>query len=98
MLLFIQTGYSRDTNIIEELLPLINKRSSQVYNVSCTVMFMLNLVEPDWISIPCDEKLLCHVICYAGNDKNTLNRDHNINDKNVKDYSVCSADDTIIID
>ena len=59
-------------------------------------MLILNLAEPDWISILCDEKLLCDIVCYKENVKGTSNRDYDINRRNVKDYSIYSAEDIII--
>ena len=59
----------------------------------CTVMFLLDLAKSDWMSIPCDQKLLCSVVCY----KNRPKRDHT--QKSQTDnggHLICSADHVII--
>ncbi len=33
-------------------------------NGSCTMMFMLNLADPEWLSVDCDRKLATDTICY----------------------------------
>ena len=35
-----------------------------VKNYKYTVMLLFNLAEPDWISVPCNQKLLFHYFCY----------------------------------
>ena len=58
----------------------------------CTVMFLFNLAEQDWLSIPCDKKPLCHVICHVENATYGNKELRNINTDQVKDYSFCSRD------
>ena len=65
----IQTENGREwwkTNRLQHFLIMINRSSPQLYIQKaphCIAMFMLNLVEPYWMSIPCDKKLFCHIVC-----------------------------------
>ena len=56
----------------------------------CTVLLLFNLAEPDWISVPCDQKLLSNVACFVQVDKYMHNSKSSINIKNVKEFAFCS--------
>ena len=55
----------------------------------CTLMLLFNLAKPDWISMPCDKKLLSHVVCYVPKYGHQTSVE---NVQNVKDYNFCSPD------
>ena len=62
----------------------------------CTAMLMFNLAESDWISVPCDKKLLKHVVCYLQSDRHGHHITNHFNMENVEDYSLCSSDDILL--
>ena len=43
----------------------MNETINPIYtsNTSCTIMKLINLAEPEWLSIPCDQNLLSDVLC-----------------------------------
>ena len=38
-------------------------RKLQSHSWNCKLMLLSNLAQPDWISVPCDDKLLHYVVC-----------------------------------
>ena len=50
----------------------------------CNMMLLLNLAEPDWVSIPCDKKLLGHILCYKNEHFTKTDMEK------ANDYLVCS--------
>ena len=54
-----------DTLIRNRIHPIIEDKKS------CTLMLILNLAEPDWISVPCDQPLLENIICQYNSTYNT---------------------------
>ena len=62
----------------------------------CTAMLMFNLAEPDWISVPCDKKLLKHVVCYLQRDRDGYHVKNHFNMESVTGYSLCSPDDILL--
>ena len=63
----------------------------------CSAIFLFNLAEPDWISIPCNKKIIIsHLFCYVNNTQVTFHKNHNKNVKNIKDPLICSPNDIII--
>ena len=59
----------------------------------CTLLLVFNLAEPDWMSIPSDQKLVIHILCYSKSGSLSKN-DTNI--RNLRDYSLCSPNDILI--
>ena len=56
-------------------------------DVACTLMVLENLAKPEWISVPCSEKILTDVICVQENKvkgDTFLGFDQEITDKKVK--------------
>ena len=56
----------------------------------CTMRLLYNLAEPDWVYIPCDNKLLNHTLCFT--EKVGEDNYNNSNLQNIKDYSFCMTD------
>ena len=51
---------------------------------ACTIMLLSNLAEPEWISIPCNKKLLYFVFCVKKNKLNYLHWQNVTNNISVK--------------
>ena len=55
--------YSKEQNkLITYILQNIRK-ALQPGNEKCTIMFLINLAEPKWISVECDKKIIGSVAC-----------------------------------
>ena len=55
-------------------------------------MLLYNLAEPDWISVPCNKRLLSHTLCYLKKE------DHGLlnNTQHLADYSYCLINHLIL--
>ena len=55
----------------------------------CNMMLLLNLAEPDWVSIPCDKNLLRYTLCYKDKPLTKTGMEK------TNDYLVCSKGHTL---
>ena len=71
-------------------------------NRQCTIMLLLNLAEPDWVSMKCNLKLLHNIICMKNNMKldkiQRVDKNFYTNFKKIQDKYVCSQKQIILDD
>ena len=60
-----------------------------IKNRQCTIMLLLNLAEPDWISVNCNLKLLHNIICIRKNITED-ERFKNINFQQIQEKYFCN--------
>ena len=53
-------------------------RKLQSHTRNCTLMLLSNLAEPDWISVPCNDKLLHYVVCAKKANYYNITTIHNV--------------------
>ena len=57
-------------------------QGSVTSNRACTIMILSNLAEPDWLSIPCEEKTLYYTVCVEKNSE-ILSENERMNSKSL---------------
>ena len=57
-------------------------QGSMTSNRECTIMLLMNLAEPDWLFIPCQEKTLYYTVCLQQQSK-VFSKYHLINSKSL---------------
>ena len=70
--------------------------SSKIKNdEKCYYMLLINLAEPDWFSLPCDDALLSYVICVRDKSRNTMKLTKM---ESVKNNYFCAANAILVND
>ena len=65
-----------------------------ISSVSCPMMFLHNLAEPNWVSVHCNQKLLTQLVCVKDEigENNTFNK----NSKFVQNKHFCTSNAILV--